>query len=104
MSDTQNIRTMPRACETQRLNTDELRAAFLVENLFTKDKVKFTFTDLDLASYPQPPGSILPLFAQLGLVTVDLAPKPALDAWDDAYARPYSAGSGAAFISGPGSP
>jgi 4-deoxy-L-threo-5-hexosulose-uronate ketol-isomerase len=47
MSDTQNIRTTPRACETQRLTTDELRSAFLIENLFSKDKVKFTFTDLD---------------------------------------------------------
>lgn len=48
-----------------------------------------TFTDLDLASFPpQPPGSILPLFAHLGLVTADLAPKPALAVWDSAFARP----------------
>ncbi len=47
-----------------------------------------TFTDLDLASFPpQPPESILPLFAQLGLVTADLAPKPALAVWDSAFAR-----------------
>lgn len=49
---------------------------------------QLTFTDLDLASFPpQPPGSILPLFARLGLVTADLAPKPALAVWDSAFAR-----------------
>lgn len=50
---------------------------------------QLTFTDLDLASFPpQPPGSILPLFASLGLVTADLVPKPALATWDAAFARP----------------
>jgi hypothetical protein len=50
---------------------------------------QLTFTDLDLAAFPpQPPGSILPLFAQLGLVTADLVPKPALAVWDSAFARP----------------
>jgi hypothetical protein len=47
-----------------------------------------TFTDLDLTGVPLPPGSILPLFAALGLVTSDLAPKPALAPWDSAFARP----------------
>jgi hypothetical protein len=47
-----------------------------------------TFTDLDLAATPQPPGSILPLFARLGLVDIDLKPKPALEAWDAIFARP----------------
>ena len=46
------------------------------------------FTDLDLSTYPVPPGSILPLFAQLGLVDVDFHPKPALAEWDRALARP----------------
>ncbi|HET8646936.1 MAG TPA: hypothetical protein VFO85_15685 [Vicinamibacteria bacterium] len=50
---------------------------------------QITFTDLDLASIPQPPGSILPLFATLGLVDVNLAPKPALDVWDATFRRPY---------------
>jgi hypothetical protein len=49
---------------------------------------QLTFTDLDVASFPLPPGSILPLFAHLGLVDVDLHPKPALAAWDDAFSRP----------------
>ena len=66
---------------------------------------QLTFTDLDLASFPpQPPGSVLPLFIHIGLVTVDLLPKPALDPWDDVYARPFSAGSGAALTSGPATP
>ncbi len=49
---------------------------------------QLTFTDLDLITSPPPPGSILPLFASLGLVDVNLSPKPALAAWDDAFARP----------------
>jgi hypothetical protein len=49
---------------------------------------QLTFTDLDLASYQQPPGSALALFAWLGLVDVNLNPKPALAAWDEVFARP----------------
>jgi hypothetical protein len=49
---------------------------------------QISFTDLDLSTYPVPPGSILPLFAQLGLVDVDFHPKAALAEWDRALARP----------------
>jgi hypothetical protein len=49
---------------------------------------QITFTDIDLDSIPVPPGSILPLFAYLGLVDENLAPKPALAAWDSVFARP----------------
>ena len=49
---------------------------------------QLTFTDLDLAANPPPPGSILPLFASLGLVDVSLVAKPALATWDAAFARP----------------
>ena len=49
---------------------------------------QISFTDLDLSAYPVPPGSILPLFAQLGLVDVDFNAKPALAEWDRAFARP----------------
>lgn len=45
------------------------------------------FTDIDLSSYPVPPGSILPLFAHLGLVNTELSPKVALAAWDRAFER-----------------
>jgi hypothetical protein len=49
---------------------------------------QLTFTDLDLVASPPPAGSILPLFASLGLVDVNLNPKPALAAWDAGFARP----------------
>ena len=49
---------------------------------------QITFTDFDLASYPAPPGSILPLFAQLGLVDVNYRAKPALAVWDSVRATP----------------
>jgi hypothetical protein len=50
---------------------------------------QITFTDLDAGALGLPPGSILPLFAANGLVDVNLAPKPALAAWDAAFRRPY---------------
>jgi len=49
---------------------------------------QLTFTDLDLTGVTLPPGSNLPLFAALGVVDANLAPKPALAVWDSAYARP----------------
>jgi hypothetical protein len=58
---------------------DDARATYVFQ---------LTFTDLDLAASPPPPGSILPLFATLGLADVNLAPKPALAPWDSAFARP----------------
>ena len=48
---------------------------------------QITFTDIDVSSYPVPPGSILPLFAHLGLVDTELSPKPALAVWDRAFER-----------------
>ncbi|MBI4535315.1 MAG: hypothetical protein HY708_03490 [Ignavibacteriae bacterium] len=65
---------------------DSLLAGVFPESLVVHDQL--TFTDLDLVAHPPPPGSILPLFAYLGLVDVNLYPKPALSAWDTAFARP----------------
>ena len=48
---------------------------------------QITFTDLDLVAMPVPDGSILPLFAHLGLVDVNFHDKPALKEWDRAFAR-----------------
>jgi hypothetical protein len=61
---------------------------------------QLTFTDLDLASYQQPPGSALALFAWLGLVDVNLNPKPALAAWDEVFARPLRGGPAAVAVRG----
>jgi len=47
---------------------------------------QLTYADLHPSIFP--PGSILPLFATLGLVDTALAPKPALAVWDGAFARP----------------
>ena len=46
---------------------------------------QLTFTDLSPSIFP--PGSILPLFATLGLVDTALTAKPALSPWDSAFAR-----------------
>ena len=47
---------------------------------------QITFTDFDLVAIGLPPGA--GIFASLGLVDVNLAPKPSLAAWDAAFARP----------------
>lgn len=44
---------------------------------------QITFTDLDLAAWPP---AVAP-FASLGLVDINLQPKPALSAWDAEFAR-----------------
>lgn len=51
---------------------------------------QLTFADLDLSALTLPPGSILPLFAHLGVVDSAFRAKPALAAWDRLLARPYS--------------
>lgn len=47
---------------------------------------QLTFTDLDLSAAPPPPGSILPIFAALGMVDTQLRAKPALVVWDSVFA------------------
>ena len=49
---------------------------------------QLTFYDLDLSANPPPPGSILPLFAHLGLADSALHAKPALAVWDSVLRRP----------------
>ena len=52
---------------------------------------QLTYADLNLAAYPpQPPGSILPLFAQLGVVDSQLRAKPALATYDSVFSRPLA--------------
>lgn len=68
------------------------RHAALLDSAQAIGVFQLTFTDLDLAASPPPPGSILPLFATLGLVDANLAPKPALSSWDAIYARPLLPG------------
>lgn len=63
------------------------RQAVLLDRVQAVAVFQLTFTDIDLAAYNPPPGSILYLFARLGLVDVDLNPKPALAAWDALHAR-----------------
>jgi len=50
---------------------------------------QLTFYDLDLSASPPPPGSILPLFAHVGLADSAFNAKPALAEWDRAFRRSY---------------
>jgi len=76
------------------VSSPDKQRRYIVRQLKLLDEAKaiavfqLTFTDLDLESLPVPPGSILSLFAHLGLVDVDLNPKPALATWDEGFARP----------------
>ena len=64
------------------------RQAALLASVNAAAVFQLTFTDLDLAAIPQPPGSILPIFAALGMVDTRLQPKPALAVWDSVFALP----------------
>ena len=69
-------------------SSPDLQARYLRRQMQLADEAKLlgvfqiTFTDLDLTSFPVPSGSILPLFAQLGLVDASYRAKPALAVWD----------------------
>jgi hypothetical protein len=71
--------TQARYIERQALLLDSARAVAVFQ---------LTFADLDLSTYALPPGSILPLFAHLGVVDSAFGAKPALAAWDSVLARP----------------
>ena len=63
------------------------RQSTLLESVKAAAVFQLTFTDLDVGAIPQPPGSILPLFAALGMVDTQLRPKPALAVWDSLFAQ-----------------
>jgi hypothetical protein len=75
-------------------SSPELQALWIKRQMDLADRAglvavtQISFTDLDLTTYPVPSGSILPLFAHLGLVDADFHAKPALAEWDRALARP----------------
>ena len=65
------------------------REPTLLSNAHATAWFQLTFTDLgESITGTQPPGSVLPLFAHLGLVDTLLVPKPALGPWDSTFARP----------------
>ncbi len=63
------------------------RHAQLLERANAIAWLQLTYTDLDASAFPpQPPGSSLALFTQLGLVDTQLRPKLALTTWDSLFA------------------
>jgi hypothetical protein len=62
------------------------RQADLLRSVNAIGVFQLTFTDLDVSAIPQPPGSILPIFATLGMVDTQLRPKPVLAIWDSVFA------------------
>lgn len=63
------------------------RQSQLLEHVKAVAAFQLPFADLDLASFPKPVPTILPLFATLGLVDSNLKAKPALATWDSIFAR-----------------
>lgn len=63
------------------------RQGLLLDSARSVAVFQLTFADLDLSAIALPPGSILPLFAHLGVVDSALGAKPALAAWDSLLAR-----------------
>lgn len=64
------------------------RQARLLDSARAVAAFQLTFTDFDAEAFGFPPGSIAPLFAFLGMVDVELRPKPALAPWDSLFALP----------------
>jgi hypothetical protein len=63
------------------------RQAALLDSARSVALFQLTFADLDLSAVTLPPGSILPLFAHLGVVDSAFRAKPALAAWDSLLDR-----------------
>ncbi|MGH7521680.1 MAG: hypothetical protein ACREMI_10405, partial [Gemmatimonadales bacterium] len=63
--------------------------ARLADSAKARGLFQLTFYDLDLSASPPPPGSILPLFAHLGLADSAMHAKLALAPWDSVFSRPY---------------
>jgi len=74
-------------------STPQMQSRYIARHSRIQDQARtvgwfqITFTDLDEAAYGFPPGQLAP-FSKLGLVDVNLAPKPALSTWDGVFARP----------------
>src|SRR4051794_14241296 len=47
MAEPTHIRSTPRAADMANLSPQDVRSTFLIENIFNKDRVALTFTDLD---------------------------------------------------------
>ena len=75
-------------------SSPEMQARYIRRQMQLADSAKLTgvfqitFTDLDVSTFNLPSGSILPLFAQLGLVDANYRAKPALAVWDSVRGAP----------------
>lgn len=66
-----------------------LREAQLLDEVGATAFLQLAFTDLDLSAWPANTPANLYLFASMGLVDVNLTPKPALSSWDTVFKRQY---------------
>lgn len=63
------------------------RHPMLLDDVNATAWFQLPFTDIDITSIPPPVPDNLGYFIYLGMVDVNLAPKPALTAWDEIYGR-----------------
>jgi hypothetical protein len=69
------------------------RQSLLLDSANAIGAFSLTFTDLDLSDIPAGTPADIDYFAYLGLVDINLQPKPALSAWDAIFSRPLQAGN-----------
>jgi hypothetical protein len=76
------------------ISSPEKQVAYIRRHPLLLDQVKATawfqlpFTDIDIANLPPPLPENLGYFIYLGMVDIQLNPKPALASWDEVFARP----------------
>jgi len=65
------------------------RQSLLLDEVNAIGLFQLTFTDFDMSNFPVETPSDLQLFSTIGLVDIDLKPKPSLSVWDSIFSRKY---------------
>jgi len=69
------------------------RQSLILDSAKAIGSFSLTFTDIDLSAIPANTPTDINYFAYLGLVDINLQPKPALSAWDTIFKRPLKSGN-----------
>ena len=66
------------------------RLAAILDDCHAEFVGPLMYADLDLSTYPMFKGTIIPMYATMGMTDIDWKPKPALAEWDAVFKRPLA--------------